>query len=93
VDRWKRPYDPDEHHARIICADPVAVAYDQLETWIREQNFKCPITTEDAVDCLWSQEFATGMAKYEIMRNEKIFPEALPDHLYKQIVKGLFGKE
>jgi len=90
---WIRPYDPAEQEARAICGDPVAVAWDLLEAWIGEQNFKYPISMEEATDCLWSQVYGDSMTRYEIMRNNVYFPEALPDHLYKQILKGLFGKE
>lgn len=76
-----------------MCNDPVAVAWDTLETWLKAQKFKYPISIEDATDCLWTHAYGDSMTKYEIMRNDRIFPECLPDDLYKRIMLGLFGKE
>ena len=87
--RWKLPFPEDELEVYAMCAHPVAVAYDKLETWLKAENFKPPVSMPDLIDCLYSQVFCNGDGKYEIMRGPKYIPECMPDYIW-ELSKDLF---
>lgn len=88
--RWKMSFPPEELDVRIMCGDPQAIAWNQIEEWLRQQELKPPVTMVDLINYLWYEKYGDGLTRFDIFRTTKngssfTFPGDMPPELDKAI--------
>lgn len=89
--RWKLAFPAEELEVRIMCSDPVALAWSQIEKWLAA-NVHPPVAMIDMVDCLWYHKYGVGDTRYQIARYKAgtvstmlSLPDDMPPELNKPI--------
>lgn len=87
---WQHPYPEEDRLAYVLCGDPVAVTYRDLEIWLQEQNYKPCLTMEELIEAL--SKISWGMSFIDILRNGNfVIGEDLPYILYVRVLSMIKG--
>jgi len=90
---WQHPYTEEDRLAYVLCGDPIAVTYHNLETWLENQRFKPPVAMEDLIHCLVTHTTNSPTFAKTIRRNDKdIINDMMPDDLWLNSMYMLEGK-